>query len=314
MSKSDALLSAQLVTYFRRVIINVRLNELRGMLPNRKPYIRGMLEEDSNGKVWFVSDAERQRIAGEFQIDPGIWLVNYLPYYSMEKGVDTRNRFTVRNSVFFPAVNPEGCIGYDPIDYPKELTTSKHLSRASLFVRKKHDYYNLPDSPEYFTGIVALCVNRPNDPHDANKEAMKACKFWGYLCMHERSVSHVYEDFEAGGMLPFLMKDLKNGVYGMSPSDVKAKKDGLVMLQTRYRQPQTPEEKDELLQYPFEEGLMDLDNFNIGNTTPFDVTMSELYCEHGLKQIQETNQTDKTANSMQELINEIIVKRQPIRT
>lgn len=298
LSKADAMLSSQTSTNFRRVVINSRLTDLRGMLPHNKPYIRVNLTEDMKGNVYLENDAE------------GIWLWAVQPYFSAEKNIDTRNRFRKSaEGVYFPPIKIEGAIGYDPISYPKNLTTSTHLSRACIVAKKKFDYYTPKDDRGYFdNGIVALCLFRPDDPHDANKEAMKAAKFLGYPVMHERSVSHVYEDFEDANMLPYLMKD-DNGVYGISPSDMKAKKDGLAMLQTRYAAPKTPDQVDQLETYPFEEGLMDLDNFDIGNTTPFDVTMAEIYAEHGLKQILYTNVSDDTVKGMNQVINQIIPKR-----
>lgn len=306
LTKEDALLSSQTASNFRRVPINQRLNDLRGMPFDQKPYIRGILEEDSKGKVWFVSDAERQKIAGEDKvIDGGIWLFAAQPYFSVERNIDTRNRYRWADGVYYPAINVEGCIGYDPINYPKGQTTSNHLSRAALFVRKKFDYFNAPEDINYLVDApMAVCIYRPDDPHEANKEAIKAAKYFGYKVMHERSVSHVYEDFEATGMLPFLMKD-KSGVYGISPSDMKAKRDGLAMLQARYSLPKDDKTKDQILEYPFEEGLIDLDNFDISNTNPFDITMSEIYCEHGLKDILFTNATDSSTQDMYKLMQEL---------
>lgn len=308
--KSDALMSSNTATNFRRVVINDRLTELRGLLPEKKPYVRGELVDLPNGRVKFVSDAERQKIAGEgISFDPGIWIFSVLPYFSIEKGIDARNRFRKTDAgIYLRPINPEGAIGYDPIDYPKSQTTSQNLSQAAIVVKKKFDYFNKPEDKDYFAdGITGLCLFRPDDPHDANKEAMKACRFTGFPCMHERSVSHVYEDFRDEGMLSFLLQHKK--VYGISPSDIKAKKDGLGMLQTRYAAPKNPEDRDQLAEYPFEDGLTQLDNFDIGGTTPFDVTMAEIYAEHGLAQIVFTNQTDSELNAVDEAIKSIIAKR-----
>lgn len=309
LTKSDAMLSSQTSTNFRRVVINDRLTELRGMLPSEKPYIRGNLEELPNGRVVFISDVERQQNS-ETQIDNGIWIWAVQPYFSVEKNIDTRNRFTrTRQGIYFPPINQEGAIGYDPINYPKNLTTSNHLSRACIVVKKKFDYFCDDKDPNYFSdGIMGLCLYRPDDPHEANKEAMKAARFTGYCVMHERSVSHVYEDFNDAGMLPFLLKDAA-GVEGISPSDMKAKKDGLAMLQTRYALPKESNQIDQLATYPFEDGLVDLDNFDIGNTTPFDVTMGEIYAEHGLKQVLYTNVTQKSTNEAVKWRNELMPKR-----
>jgi hypothetical protein len=299
LCKEDAMLSAQLNTYFRKVVINSRLNILRAMTPAQKMdvYVRGNLVEDAKGNVWFE------------QNDEGIWLWAILPYFSEERRIDTRNQFTRSGGFIYPPINPEGAIGYDPINYDKNQTTSTHLSRAAAIVRKKLDYYNKPED-KYFSAdtLMALMVYRPDDPHDANTEVMKAAKLTGYSVMHEKSVSHVYEDFRDAGMLPFLMKH-EDGTYGISQSNVKAKKDGLAMMQARYAAPKEPNQKDQLEEYPFEEGLMDLDNFDINNTTPFDVSMAEIMCEHGLKQVIFTNQSDTSVRDRVRAMHEIIPPR-----
>lgn len=300
LTKEDALLSANTQTYFRRVVINSRLSELRGMTVSQKAgvYVRGNLEEDATGKIAFVHNPS-----------DGIWLWAVQPYFSIEKGINLRNRFRNINGVFFPPINPEGAIGYDPINYPKGMTTSNNLSRAAATVHKKFDYYNKEDSEYYCAEVkMALMVYRPDDPHEANREVMKAARYTGYPVMHERSISHVFEDFEEANMLPFLLKD-KNGIYGISQSDVKAKKDGLAMLQTRYAAPKDPNDKDQLEEHPFEDSLMDLDNADIENTNAFDVFMSEIYLEHGLKQVKYTNLTDELGTRMNDIIHQII----PIR-
>lgn len=299
MTKEDALLSANTQTYFRRVVINSRLSELRGMTVTEKAqvYVRGNLEEDATGKVSFIPH------------DEGLWLWAVQPYFSLEKGINTRNRFKKVNGVFFPPINPEGCIGYDPINYPRILTTSTSLSRAAAIIHKKFDYYNEEGSVDYCADVkVALLLYRPDDPREANKEVMKAARYTGYPVMHERSIPHVYEDFDKFDMLPFLMKD-EGGTYGISGSNMTTKKDGLSMLQTRYAAPKEPGEKDQLEEYPFEEGLIGLDNFDINNTTLFDVPMSEICLEQGLKQLKYTNINDESANRVRDIIHQII----PIR-
>ena len=298
MKKEDALLSANMSENFRRIAINSRLQYLESLVISKKPYVVGNLEEDAKGKIWFEPDPE------------GIWLVSVLPFVSFERGIDARNRFTVRDGVFFPPVNPEGGIGYDPINYPKGQTTSSNLSQASIIAHKKFDYFNKPDSKDYLADVKAgLCLKRFDDPRDANKECIKAAKFWGYQVMHEKSVSHVHDDFRDAGMLPFLLKHT-DGTYGISQSNERAKKDGLAMLQSRYAAPKSPDQKDQIECYPFEVGLRDLDDFDINNTTPSDVTMSEIYLEHALKQIVWTNLTDNNSGNMIDLIHEFIPIRQ----
>lgn len=299
LCKADALLSAQLHSYLRRVVINTRLTELRGMLPEQKPYVRGNLDENLiTGVITFEADPEN-----------GIWLWAVQPYFSNERNIDARNRYKNSDGVYFPPPNPEGAIGYDPINYHKGQTTSKHLSRACAIIHKKFDYYHKENDENYCADVkMALMVYRPDDPHEANYEVIKACKFTGYPCMHERSVDHVYDDFKKSNMLPFLLKD-DEGKYGLSPSNMRAKKDGMAMLQSRYAAPKEPDQVDQLLTHPFEDALSDLDNFDINETTAFDVAMSEIFVEHGLKQIKYTNQTDGDQRTMINRIHQIIPVR-----
>jgi hypothetical protein len=100
--------------------------------------------------------------------------------------------------------------------------------------------------------------------------------------------------------MPFLMKSEKDGKHGIwTDSGGKIVKNGIDMLVTRFSPPKEPTEPDQLAEYPFEDGLIDLDNFDIGQTTAFDVTMSEVMLEYGLKQIVYTNRTDgQTANML----------------
>jgi hypothetical protein len=303
MEEKHVLLSPNVSSgYFNRVRIAVRMEELRGLPFDNKPYIQGNLEEDSEGLVYFISDAERQKNAGEnVFIEKGKWLIAVMPVIT--------NNFTVTGHIYFPTRKVEFIGAYDPINYPKPLLKSSNISRAAITIHKKFDYYNDKDSAAFCEDEkAALYVGRPDSPHDANKEAIKACKFFGCPMMHERSVAHVYEDFEKNRMLAFLMQG-EDGVYGISPNNRTAIKDGLAMLQARYRNPQSPEEKDQIARHPFEDSLSDLDAFDINDTTQFDIAMTEVYLELGLKQIQYSNTADNSNATMMDFLNKIIPQK-----
>lgn len=288
LKEEHALLSSAISNLFHKSRISSRLTDLEALLPDEKPYVRGRIDELQDGRIEFVADPA------------GLWLWAVQPYFSVEKNIDTRNRFKKSHQgVYFPPINPEGVIGYDPVNYPKENIKSSNFSQACLFIRKKFDYFNSGVIDE----VMAMYLGRPDDPHDVNKEAMKACKYTGFECMHERSVSHVYEDFRDSNMLPFLMKG-DDGHYGMTPNQ-KNTKDGVAMLQARYSPPKTEEQKDQIACYPFEDGLRSLDNFDPANTTQFDPTMAEIYCEHGLKKLEYTNATESQAGQIGSLIQEL---------
>jgi hypothetical protein len=292
MMEAHAMLSSSTLNLFSKTRIASRLQELAEMTLDEKPYIRGRLEELQDGKIEFVADSY------------GLWLWAVQPYFSIEKNIDTRNRFRKSNQgVYFPPVNPEGVIGYDPVNYPKETVKSSNFSQACLFIRKKFDYFGSGVEDE----VMAMYLGRPDDPHDVNKEAMKACRYTGYECNHERSVSHVYEDFRDYNMLPFLMKG-EDGHYGMTPNQ-KTTKDGVAMMQARYSPPKEEGQKDQIMNHPFEESLRSHDNFDPANTSPSDPTMAEIYCEHGLKRLTYTNATDVSSSQIGKMIQELNPQR-----
>lgn len=294
LTKADALMSAQMVTYFRKVILNARLQELMGMTPDQKPYVRGHLREHpTTGKIFFEAASD------------GIWLIAVHPYFSADKNIDTRNRFRKDgNGVFWPPINPEFCIGYDPVRYNKEDIQSSHYSRAAAIVHKKFDYFG--------SGVqdvkAALMLYRPDDARDADKEVIKACKYFGCECMHERLIEGVKESFVTANCLPMLMKNEKNPTeYGVwTDSGGKIVKNGLDMMVSRYSAPKDEKEVDQLATYPFEDGLIDMDNVDLANTTAFDVFMCEIMLEFGLKQMKLTNLTDNKIKTLFQYMQEIM--------
>ncbi len=181
------------------------------------------------------------------------------------------------------------------------------MSEASIIVFKQHDYYDTGISNCY----SALWVHRPDDPRDANREAVKACKFWGYPLMYERVMDAVIEDFEEAKMVPFLLNSPKDGKRGMVvDSGGKTVKNALDRMVTRFSNPKTKEDPDMIATMPFEPVLLDLDGIDISNTTKYNVFMSMVELEYALQQIQYTNMTDDRYNaSMSKVVNEIFPTR-----
>lgn len=290
LKREHVLLSSSTANIFPKVRMEARINDIESGGKHR-PYVRCSLTE-KEGKIYKEAD--------EF----GLWLWALDLHVDVEKGIDMANRFKMRDGVFFPYNQVEGCLGYDPINYPKGQTSSNHLSQACLMGHKKFDY----SGSGYIDVKIAFLLCRPDDPRTINKEAIKFCKYTGYLCMHERSIPHVYEDFRDAGMLAFLMKG-EDGVYGISQSNARAKQDGISLMQSRYAPPKEEGQRDQVAEHPFEDALRSHVNFDNTNTTAFDPTMTEIYLELGLKQIKETNQTEERSKTVSELINEIIVNR-----
>jgi hypothetical protein len=286
-----ALMAANDKSYWSVIRIDSRLQELNELPKDKKPYVRGSLVEDSHGRVHFEAN------------ETGFWLVALHPYFSVERGIDTRNRFRVHNGIYFPPVNPEGCVGYDPFRYKTSNTTSNNLSKACIIVYKKYDYFNSGESNQY----CALMLHRPNDPNDAHKEFFKACKYWGYPGMAERQVETTETVAEDMRMIPFLLKS-KDKVWGIW-STPKTTENGVQKLATKFSPPKTEVDTDQIAIYPFEEGLIDYKNFDMTDTLSSHVTMATIMCEEGLEQVQYTNETDNSVNTVRNVIQEIIVPR-----
>lgn len=291
--------------YFPKTRITHRLDELRSLPYDRKPYVVGAFEYDNRGNVYFESNVEREaRCKREgIQYTPGYWMVAVQPYYSIDRGVDTRNRYrkTV-GGILLPPINPEYGIGYDPIRYKKEDTSSRHLSDAAIIVYKKFDYYNSGICNKY----CALYLHRPDDPRDANKEAIKAAKYYGAPLGHERQMESVKEDFTEAGMLQFLVKNPKDDLYGFwVDAQGKLVKNALDWMVTRFSTPRTDDDIDHIAEMPFEPVLVDLDGIDLAETTAFDVFMAMVELEHTLLQIKFTNLTDTSVNNRMATLNEI---------
>jgi len=305
MVMRHALLTPTTQGYFSKIRIAHRLDILRSLPFDKKPYIVGSLEYDKKGRVYFESNAERQK---RCELDgttymPGHWMVALHPYVSLQDGIDTSNRYRKDLEGYFsPVINPEGCIGYDPIRYKKEDTSSRNLSEAAIIVFKQWDYFGAEDAQQF----AALYLNRPDDPRDANKECIKAAKYWGYPVMHERVIESVKEDFIDEKMLAFLLKNPKDGLHGIwIDSGGKIVKNAIDAMVTRFSPPKSPDDIDVIDTMPFEPVLVDLDGFDIGNTTDFDTFMSMVELEHGLKQITFTNRKEKSVNNTMGIMKEI---------
>lgn len=308
MEMRHALLTPTGQGYFSKIRITNRLDILRGLPNDRKPYVIGSLEYDQQGNVYFESNAERIIRCEKEGIDyvAGYWLVAIHPYFSVERNIDTRNRFRKINGVFFPPNNPEFGGGYDPIRYKKEDTSSNSLSKASIIIAKKFDYYGAGDANRY----AALFLHRPDDPSDANKEAIKACKYWGCLMGHERVIETVKTDFVDANCLPFLAINPKDKLHGIwIDSQGKVVKNALDWMVTKFSPPKTEEDIDQIAEMPFEDVLVDMDGIDIANTTSFDVFMSMVQLEHTLKGMMFTNVSDNSDMTKLKVMQEIFAPR-----
>jgi hypothetical protein len=294
----DALSTADTKALFSRPRINLRLKQLGDLPRSLKPYVMGnLVGPDMNGKVTFEPDEVN-----------GKWKMAIQPYYNALNGVNTSNRFRKFGADYYPPVNPEGCIGYDPVRYAD--TTSTSVSRGSIIVKSKFDYFS-PD--ERYKGVRyrALWVDRPDDPEDGDKEAIKACLFFGYPLMSEAQVERVEKTMRDNFMIAFMLKSADGKRYGIwTDSNKKTIKSGVDMKATYWRAPVAgTDEFDAIANCPFEEVLIDSDTIDITKTTKADVFMSEVMCDHGLLQIKLNIVTENQSNSRAQIMKDMVPKR-----
>jgi len=291
LTEADALIAALDISYFSRVRNGARRDELMQM--EHQPYEKGMFDTSFSGKVGFERDAN------------GIWMVAVHPYVDAAKGIDTRNRFKQQNGFYYPVRNPEFFASIDPIRYLKEDTKSKHLSRFCGLIHKKFDHFGSGIQNKY----AAMLLYRPDDPREGNIEMAKACKYYGSPVMYERNIPTPKDDFTSMNMLPFMLIDPKDKIHGMLMTSNKRNiQEGIDMLVSRFKTP-LEGEQDQLMEVPFVDMLLDMDNFDIGNTTKFDVMMAMILLEHGEKQFTLTNTTDNSIGDMIKTLHEFLPKR-----
>ena len=281
LEKKHGLMAATDKTYFPIIRMQDRLDYLNTLPSDKKPYNRGILTPpDSKGRVYFELS------------ETGNWLISVHPYFSAERNIDTKNRFRIIGKKYHPPVNPEGCIGYDTIKFKTKNTTSNNLSQACLVVKKKFDYFGSGIFNEY----CGIMLDRPENPKDAHLEAVKACLYWGYPINIERNAGDAEDVFEDNNAETFLLKD-KNGIYGVYTNQ-KTTESGVQRLATEFAAPKEDEDKDQVDCYPFEVGLIDFMNFDMGDTESSHVTMATIMCNMGSDQIVQTNATDNSVRRM----------------
>ena len=182
-------------------------------------------------------------------------------------------------------------------------TTSNNLSLACIVIWKKFDYFNSGISNEF----CALMLHRPEDPRDAHYECVKACRLYGALAMIERNAGDADDVFDEKGMSAFMQLD-KEGKYGIFTSS-KIIENGVQKLATKFSPPKMPMDKDQVAIYPFEEGIIDLMNFDMNNTLKSHATMGHIMCEYGAEQLTETNMSDNSTSDLLKKAREVFAPR-----
>lgn len=290
-----ALLSATDANYFNLIAFQSRQTELYALPKDKKPYVIGRFEESvATGKVSFIPD------------ENGKWLVSLHPYVSIERGIDTRNRFRVSNEgICFPPINPEFAAAYDPIRYKTDDTTSRHLSQAAIVVFKKFDYFGAGDANSF----AALYLDRPDKPEDAHYEALKACKYYGALFNPERQVESTEKEFDTRNCRPFIWHNPNDKIWGtwMQP---KVAENGLQKVVTLFSPPATPLDKDHIAVFPWEVAIEDFKHFDLKNTTTSHITMAVILLAILLDNMIPVIVSDEAIQEMATALRQLIPNRE----
>lgn len=125
-------------------------------------------------------------------------------------------------------------------------------------------------------------------------------KYWAAIGSVERQVESAAKEVEAERMTPFLTRDEK-GIAGIWTTP-RLIDNGISSLVSRFAPPQEEGQKDHIETCPFIDELIDLENFDRSNTTKFDIVMTDIFLEEGMKHIPYTNQKDKIPARMYEVL------------
>jgi len=236
-----------------------------------KGYIEAKLEEDNMGDVHVTPDKNEP------------WLISIMPHDNPVNGKKRNNRFRKfkknGQTIWMPPTNPEGVAGYDQVRYSDVDTTSGSLSQASIIGRIKHDYYQRGIENKY----IGLYLDRPSDPYEAHYEYFKFLRCYNLLGMHERQVETTLDMFRELNAESFLLKNPKDGKYGIwTDNQRKVIKTGVDLFYTWQKKPRADTgEVDNIAGcylIPFLEQAKD---FNVLKSTKFDAFMSNIMLEHG---------------------------------
>jgi hypothetical protein len=287
----DALASATFSNIFDKHRIDARLTILRKTPRDKLPFVEGIFEEENNGRVHWVPDS-----------NGGPWKLAWKPL--INKNIDTTNRwYRDYDNKLHPRKNIQYGCGYDPVRIAVSDAKSNNLSKASILIKQKFDYYGNGGANRF----AALYLYRPEDPNEPTYQCYLACKYFGCRAMIERNVEKPREWFKGPTLNPIdikwdkiyaadLMEIGDDGFYGTAiHGRTTAVKDGVDMIQTSIKKPKPDtDEVDWLMEIPFIPLLTDMNEFDPKKTTLYDCMMANIQLEYSLKKIKFTNISDDT--------------------
>lgn len=287
LTPAEGLASATTASIFDKIRIQARLTILRKTPRHLLPYIEGTLQEENNGYVHWVPD-----------VNGGPWKMAQLPVIT--KDFDGSNRWFKNYEGHLQLKGRvQGSLGYDSFRMAKVDTKSNNLSRACILAKQKYDYFGNGGANRF----NAMYLDRPDNPNEPTYQCYLAAKFFGYKAMIERNVEKPREWFRGPTINPLddtlpkiyakdLMEIGDDGFYGTAVhSRLNTVKDGVDMIQMSIQKPKSPDDIDWLMEIPFTEVLTDYEDFDPKRTTAYDIFMSNIQLEFGLKKVLYTNVT-----------------------
>lgn len=283
LTEDEALATAEGTTTFDSIRIEKVIKKIHIISRKDKPFIeRAELIEDSTGRVHMEDTGK------------GYWTIQIKPKTRMLTKEDRSNRWREDYDGFRKiSKSPEGAIGYDPVRYGDQQTTSENVSKAAIIAKYKFDYFGNNCANRY----AGMWLYRDDDPDLPSHEAYKAAKFWGFPIMYERQADSVYKWFKAMKALDFLLKNPADGKYGLwTDKNHKVIKHGVDRFQAYIKRPKNPGEMDWLETIGLLPLLEDAKKFDPANTTKFDTFMANVMLEHAMELIPYANTLDEDSH------------------
>lgn len=293
LTKEMALATANSSAVFNTKRLQHFITILEKTPEDQYPTFRADLNELPDGRV----ELEKNKF--------GLWEFSHLPVITKEK--DYSNRwFKDGNGHIKLYPNPQGVIGYDPVQYDVLDTTSGSISMAAIVAKQKFDYYGNNGANKF----QALYHARPDRTQDAHFECFKLSKYLGYPIMYERQTASFKTSMTDYFALELLLRSPVDGQYGMwNDNQRKVIKRGVDLLVTYWVAPKTLSDIDYMELTKFIAMLKQAKVFNPAKTTIYDIIMAILMGEHGMLQIKETNLSDNYLLQQNRILDVIHPKR-----
>jgi hypothetical protein len=276
-----------------------RLDVLNSLPKHEKPYVVGRLEyivdDSKTPKVKFIEDDNGYI---KLAIPPDISRQNR--YKTIARPYTDEYGYTYN---YEPYQDCEFVLGCDPFRYKKRQTSSGKESNGVVYVWKKYDYTN-PTEKSIKNKWALQYIRRTDDPKEMYKDCVKIAIFFGCPSMVESQVEGCIDMFCEMGFGKFVMKDpYRKDKLGCWTSS-RTTNDGVSILTSLMSPPmQNSDEDDYLMQFPFEEQIIDLLDFDPRNTTEHDETMATIMAMFGAKELRETIISSGIDQNRQSIIN-----------